>query len=153
MRRRILVAAVSLFLLLAGCSDKDRPPQKDVKLTPRVYKVALLKVQGYIEATGTIQHDMEGGTKIVSPVPGIVERIFVKFGERVQAGTPLLSIRSIDVNDAYTGYQASLAQLKQAERLYNLNQKLFEIGSVTRNDLLSAAVSYTHLTLPTKRIV
>jgi len=143
MNRRM--TAFTLLLLLAatgGCSEKDNQPKKDVKLTPHLYKATIMKVQGYIEATGTIQADLEGGAKIVAHVPGVVDRIYVKFGEKVKAGAPLVSIRSIDVNDAYTQYQSSLSQLKQAERLHNLNKKLFEIGAVTRNDLLTAEAGY-----------
>ena len=137
-----LLGAISLLLILTGCSEKGNQPQKDVKLTPHIYKAAILKVQGYIEATGTIQADLEGGAKIVSPGAGVVDRIFVRFGEHVKAGAPLLSIRSIDVNDAYTSYQSSLSQVKQTERLYDLNKKLFEIGAVTRNDLLGSEANY-----------
>jgi membrane fusion protein, heavy metal efflux system len=130
------------FLSTIGCSDNGNQQKKDVKLTPHLYKTTIVKVQGYIEATGTIQADLEGGAKIVSPVPGVVDRIFVKFGEKVKAGAPLLSIRSADVNDTYTSYQSSLSQVKQSERLYNLNNKLFEIGAVTRNDFLAAEAGY-----------
>ena len=142
MKKMIVYSAAVLALIAVGCSDGGQKPKADVKLTPHIYKVSIVKVQAYIEATGTVQADLDGGAKIVPHVPGVVDKIFVKFGERVRAGTPLLSLRSTDVNDAYTSYQTSLAQLKQAERLYNLNRKLFEIGAVTRNDLLSSEAAY-----------
>jgi membrane fusion protein, heavy metal efflux system len=142
MKNKIAILAAVFLFLATGCSEKTDPSKKDIKLTPHLYKTTIMKVQGYIEATGTIQADLEGGAKIMPPVPGVVDRIFVKFGEKVKAGTPLLSIRSTDVNDTYTSYQASLSQLKQAERLYNLNKKLFEIGAVTRNDFLAAEAGY-----------
>ncbi len=146
MKKRVAVFAFLFLILVTGCSEKADQPKKDVKLTPHLYKTTIVKVQGYIEATGTIQADLEGGARIVSPVPGIVERIHVKFGEQVKVGAPLLSIRSADVNDAYSGYQSSLAQLKQAERLYHLNKKLFEIGAVTRNDFMAAEAGYEQAT-------
>lgn len=141
MKKRILLV-LSLIFVAGGCSDSSNRSPKDVKLTPHTYKVASMKVQSFIEATGAVQADLEGGAKIVPYVPGVVDRIFVKFGERVQAGAPLISIRSAEVNDTHTGYQASLSQLKQAERLYTLNKKLFEIGAVTRNDYLAAEANY-----------
>ena len=141
MKRKLIFVALFFFVVM-GCSDSGKRSSQDVKLTPHTYKVTNMKIQSFIEATGIVQADLEGGAKILPHVPGVVDRIFVKFGERVQPGAPLISIRSTDVNDAYTVYQTSLSQLKQAERLYNLNKKLFEIGAVTRNDLLAAEASY-----------
>jgi cobalt-zinc-cadmium efflux system membrane fusion protein len=132
---------LSILLMTAGCS-KEADQLKEVKLTPFIYKVTVNKVQSYIEATGSVQADLEGGAKILPPVPGVVDRILVKHGDKVAAGTPLLSLRSIDVNDAYTGYLASLTQLRQAERIYQLNKQLFEIGAMTRNDLLASEAAY-----------
>ncbi|MDD5167626.1 MAG: efflux RND transporter periplasmic adaptor subunit [Syntrophales bacterium] len=142
MKKRIAVSLLLMLFIPAGCSNTDNQPKKDVKLTPHIYKASILKVQGFIEATGTIQADLEGGAKIVAPVPGVVDKIFVKFGESVKAGAQLLSIRSTDVNDTYMSYQSSLSQLKQTERLYGLNKKLFEVGAVTKNDLLASEAGY-----------
>ena len=142
MIKKIPALIITMLLLATGCSDKADPAKKDIKLTPHIYKTTILKVQGYIEATGTIQADLEGGARIMPPVPGVVDKIHVKFGEQVKAGAPLVSIRSADINDTYTSYQSSLSQLKQAERLYNLNKKLLEIGAVTRNDFLAAEAGY-----------
>jgi len=129
------------LLVAVSCSEKG-DVGKDVKLIPYIYKVTVNKVQGYIEATGSVQADLEGGAKILPPVSGVVEKIYVHVGHSVKAGTPLLSIRSADVNDAYSNYLSSLAQRKQAERLYNLNKQLFEVGAVTRNDLVSSESAY-----------
>jgi cobalt-zinc-cadmium efflux system membrane fusion protein len=96
------------------------------------------KVRATIETTGTVQPDLEGGAKIVSPLAGTVEKIFVRVGDAVRRGTPLAAVRSSDVSDAHAGYLSAQAQMKQAERSYNLNKKLFDIGAVTKNDLLTS---------------
>ena len=40
------------------------------------------------------------------------------------------------MTESYANYLSTLSQLKQAERIYNLNKQLFAVGAVTKNDLL-----------------
>lgn len=134
----ILIIALSL---LWSCSKGD-PPKDETKDELHTYKVSSQKVQAYIEATGSIQADLEGAAKILSPLQGSVEKIFVKMGDHVKKGTPLAVLRSSDVSDAYASHLSTLSQLKQAERIYNLNKELFEVGAVTKNDLLNSEASY-----------
>jgi biotin carboxyl carrier protein len=74
-----------------------------------------------------------------------VENIFVKVGDAVKVGIPLVSVRSPDVSDAYSNYLSNLSQVKQAERICNLNRQLFEIGAVTKNDLLASEANCEQL--------
>ncbi|MBF0486785.1 MAG: efflux RND transporter periplasmic adaptor subunit [Nitrospirae bacterium] len=132
---------IIVLSLLLGC-EKKQPPKEEAKDAPRTCKVAFQKVQTFIEATGSVAADLEGGAKILSPLAGSVEKIFVKIGDSVKKGTPLAVVRSADVSDAYSSHLSTEAQLKQAERIYNLNKQLFEIGAVTKNDLLNSEAGY-----------
>ena len=144
--------AVALFVvifLLFGCT-KTKDPSKDTKQDPEyktieTYKVSTQEVSSYIEATGSIQPDLEGSAKITAYLAGTVDNIFVKVGDRVRKGAPLASIRSPDVSDTYSNYISNLSQLKQAERVYNLNKQLFEVGAITKNDLLTSEANYEQL--------
>jgi len=138
--KRITVLILSL-LALTGCEKKD-PPKEEVKKELKTCTVAAQKVEVSIEATGTVQPDQEGGAKILTPLAGSIEKIFIRVGDPVRKGTPLASLRSSDVSDAHSGYLSALAQMKQAERSYQLNKKLFEIGAVTKNDLLTSEANY-----------
>ncbi len=137
---RTLALAIVSCLLLSGCGSEASQPVEEVGTGAgtAVYKVCSQKVETHLEATGTIQPDLEGGAKIVPAVGGVVQRILVKVGDPVKKGTPLITIRSADVSDAYAGYLSALAQLKQAERMANLDRELFEAGAVTKMDLLNA---------------
>ena len=136
-------AILILFLsILAGCTGKENADPKDVKVAQQVYRVGTQSVQDTIDATGMVQPDMEGGAKILSPIPGAVEALFVKAGDHVQKGAPLVMLRSSDTSDTYAGYLSSQAQLKQAERTYNLNKQLFDVGAITKNDLLTSEANY-----------
>jgi len=139
---------VSLFIIFVfvfcGC-NKATPQKNEVKKSLSTYKVSSQKVQSYIEATGTIQPDTEGGAKILSPLQAAVEKVLVRIGDSVKKGTPLVSLRSSDVSDTHASYLSTTAQLRQAERMYNLNKQLFEIGAVTKNDLLTSEANYEQL--------
>jgi len=133
-RKAVLIITL---LALMGCEEKQ-PTKEVVKKEPKTYAVSVRKVKGFIEATGTVQPDLEGGAKILTPLAGGVEKIFVRVGDPVGRGTLLASVRSSDVSDAHSGYLSAQAQLRQAEQSYQLNKKLFEIGAVTKNDLLTS---------------
>jgi len=148
MRRIFTVFAV--LCVLWGCtksqdSAKDYPKDTPAEMKVETYKVSSQEVTRFIEATGSIQPDIEGSAKVISGVAGTVENIFVKVGDRVNKGEPLVSIRSPDVSDAYSNYLSNLSQLKQAERVCNLNKQLFEIGAVTKNDVLSSEANCEQL--------
>jgi membrane fusion protein, heavy metal efflux system len=136
------LALVAILSILTGCAgtpeSKEFPPDKKIQ----TYKVSCQEVLSYVEATGSVQPDIEGSAKIVSPLAGTVESIFVKVGEKVSKGVPLAAIRSFEVSDAYSNYLANLSQVKQAERVYNLNKQLYDVGAVTKNDLMTSEANY-----------
>jgi len=141
--KRLMMFLVSI-LLFSGCTGNPESKEKVSGTEKKIetYRVSCQEVPSSIEATGTIQPDIEGSAKIVSGLAGTVENIFVKVGDRVRKGDPLCAIRSPDVSDTYSNYLSNLSQVKQAERIFNLNKQLFEVGAVTKNDLLTSEANY-----------
>jgi cobalt-zinc-cadmium efflux system membrane fusion protein len=139
---RTILSLIAVALLFAGCTStqeaKEKPPEKKIQ----TYKVSSQEVSSSIQATGTIQPDIEGSAKIISNLAGTVEGVFVKVGDKVSKGDSLCAIRSPDVSDTYSNYLSNLSQVRQAERIYNLNKQLFEVGAVTKNDLLASETNY-----------
>jgi len=137
-----LLPWIAAALLFAGCTStqeaKEKPPEKKIQ----TYRVTCQETSSSIQATGTIQPDIEGSAKIISNLAGTVEGIFVKVGDKVKKGDSLCAIRSPDVSDTYSNYLSNLSQVRQAERIYNLNKQLFEVGAVTKNDLLASETNY-----------
>lgn len=146
--RKVILLIIFLFVFIS-CSKNENPDKeiskKEIKNELHTYKVTSEIVQSYIEATGTIQPDLDGVVKILSHLPGKVESISVKIGDSVKKGTPLITVRASDISDTYSNYISNLSQLKQAERSYNLNKQLFEIGAVTKNDIIISEASYEQL--------
>jgi membrane fusion protein, heavy metal efflux system len=141
---KITFMIVFFSLVLGGCMKNESATTTDTnaKTETKTIKVSSQKVDFYIETTGSIQPDKEGGAKIISPLGGSVEKIFVKVGDAVKKGDALVTLRSSDVSDNYANYLQSVSQLKQAERIYNLDKDLFKVGAVTKNDLLNSEANY-----------
>jgi cobalt-zinc-cadmium efflux system membrane fusion protein len=144
MRKYILLPLifVALPLFFWSCNKSDQSKQTEAKQEIKTCKVVIQEVQSYIEATGSVQADLEGTSKVISHLAGNVNQILIKVGDRVKKGDPLLIIKSPDVTDIYSSYLSGLAQFKQAERVYGLNKQLFEIGAITKNDLLNSEAAY-----------
>jgi membrane fusion protein, heavy metal efflux system len=148
MKKKLLLGCIILLAAsaLIGCNKSEKSATKDGKEELKTYKVSTQEVITYIEATGSVQPDLEGTSKILPFLPGTVSKIYVRAGDRAKKGDPLVSITSPEVTDTYSAYLSALAQLKQAERIYNLNKQLFEVGAVTKNDLLNSESTHKQLT-------
>ena len=115
MRIVTLIATVFVLYSCAGTPEPKGSPETTKKI--QTHKVTFQDVPSYLEATGSIQSDIEGSSKIISPLAGTIENIFVRVGDRVKKGNPLAAIRRTYVSDAHSKYLSNLAQLKQADRL------------------------------------
>ncbi len=144
MMRRVIPVLLGLALLCCagGCSKSGESAKKSEQEQLKTYKVTTADVQTFIEATGTVQADLQGSAKVVAYLPGTVRGIAVRAGDAVKKGDSLLTVTSPEITDTHTSYSAALSQMRQAERIYNLNKQLFEIGAVTKNDLLLSEANY-----------
>ncbi len=95
-------------------------PAGEVQLTDS--QVASLKIEtagaddGYARtgASGQITVDETRSTPVFLPYSGQVQQVFVQNGDRVQAGSPLLSVHTTDIADARNALAAALAQRTSA---------------------------------------
>ncbi len=149
MKEKFRVGALGLVVLwAAACSRSGAAPNDPAAAREKAIPVARVvsrKVPVYIEATGAVQADLDGGAKILAPVAGAVSRILVRIGDPVRKGQALMTVRSPEISDAYASCLSTTAQMLQAERIYRLNEKLIDVGAVTRNDLLASEASYEQL--------
>lgn len=127
-----------------GCSSRVAA-KKEGHIDVNTCNISSQEIQIFIETTGSVQADLEGRANIVSPLDGIVDRIFVKAGDRVRKGEHLLAVRSSGVSDTYANYLSVHLQLKQAERVYDLNKDLYQFGAITKNDLINTEANCEQL--------
>lgn len=143
-----------LFALLAGslivgCSES----QKDQVVTPQPTQLATLRLQTIHPETREIQESIVGtGTigaaqtsNIGVVTPGIVERVFVKVGDRVKKGQPLFQTRKTDyeisVQLARAELTATEARAEQARLDYERAKDLLEKKFISQAQLDTAGNS------------
>jgi len=140
MKVRFLMIA---FVLLFACGKKEEKlTEKEKTQETQTIQVVFQKVQDFVEATGSVQPDKEGVVKITSRLPGVVQSINVQVGDKVKKGQLLAVIKAPDTTDLYSQKISLTAQLEQSKRLYELKQRLYEVGAIPKSELMDAETNY-----------
>lgn len=132
----ILIAALAVFFITrkgAGeAEDEDVKGQALVTLAP----VAHGQVEDVEETTGVVQADPGGAVAVTAPRSVVVLRVFVRPGEAVKAGQPLLEVA--DAPASALVYAQALHARDFARRDLDRTRRMAEEHLAT-NDQLSAA--------------
>lgn len=152
--------------LKAETSKKDKSFKAEAvkEITPEV--VSTIKVKGEkaivkITSSGVVQPSEQGIANVVSPINGLVEKMYINIGNKVTKDMILLKLKSVDVNDIKSGYLATVSdtksgvlttknQLEEAKRLFNLNKELFKVGAISKNDLIASENNLKQLEITLK---
>jgi RND family efflux transporter MFP subunit len=135
--RLAVLFAVILAALAAGCGQKQAAggqgePAVAVK-TVVVEPVSIPDASEYL-ATLKSRHS----TALNPQVEGAVTRIFVKSGDRVKAGTPLMEIDPLKQQATLSSQEASRAaqesNVRFAQIQWERSQKLYAAGVTSRQD-------------------
>lgn len=131
---------VLLVIVLTACEQKPETPLKnsaprieelpsEAETTIEVFRVETTTVQDVIRATGTIAPKQ---TSRIGPlVEGVIEKVFVRVGDRPRKDEPLFQVRSIEYEQEVARAQGALnvatANLKlRVKRLRRARQMLKE---------------------------
>lgn len=140
----ILIGLFGFGLILISCSgDSELSENSSGGIIPAVEAVQsrfgslplTQRLSGIVEAKNQIE--------IYPEVTAVVEEVFVKDGEPVKKGDPLVRLRDKEfqkrLKQATAGYQIAVAQLKQAEaRLNELKSELRRTETLAEHGLASA---------------
>lgn len=145
--RVFLLAGVSA-LLVAGCG-KTEAGNQGAAGAPQAMPVQVIvaKMQKIPDTTEYLSVLKSRHSATINPqVGGQITKIFVKSGDRVAAGTPLLQIDPLKQQATVSSQQAAVAA-QQATVAYAKTQldrqkKLFEAGVTPKQDLDNAQSSY-----------
>jgi HlyD family secretion protein len=136
----VIFVVVFLFLLLSG--KKDKVPLKQVKVVRGTISEKAL-------AVGTIEPEKE--IKVKSIIPGIVQEVLFKVGDKVKAGNTLFKISPnptpieyVETTRAIEVAQVTLSKL-QADRRRNL--KLFEQSLISQSEMDGVESAYNEASL------
>ena len=148
MKRYVIVGAVAGAILIAvvaarrgeraGAATRANPDSghavelggSDLARAARVDLIAGVPVSGTLDPSVVI--------RIASPIPEVVEAVFVREGEAVHAGQALARFRTGAVEPAALSAEA---QRRLAASDYDRMQNLFKEGAVSQRDVENAEVS------------
>jgi cobalt-zinc-cadmium efflux system membrane fusion protein len=136
-----VIAAVAVLALRGGgqpaageSSAKDALPAGVVELTAEAQRtggvetatVAKQHLPTALSVTGTVA-PVESRVAHVRPLSrGVVERVSVTLGQRVQRNQPLITFDSIELGERIGEFLAQAAALRQAEADLAVRQRVFE---------------------------
>ena len=146
--RTLATSSVSTMLvgvlLVAGCGERSNEPAPStpaheakpaavartiqspaaVRERLKIEAVALQKVPEIVTAPGEVALDLKQVAKITSRIDGQVDQIFVQLGTRVKKGQPIVSIRSLQLDQLIEEYLVGKAQVDVAENTFHRTEKL-----------------------------
>lgn len=135
-----------LSLLVAGCGnnvDAGKPAG------PQAFPVKVMTAQAQMvpQSTDYLATLKSRNSAAIQPqVEGDITRIFVRSGERVEAGTPILEIdpskQQATVNNQEAAYKSKLATMEQDRIDLERKQKLFAAGVIAKADLDASQSAY-----------
>jgi RND family efflux transporter MFP subunit len=147
---KVFVCTVGLFAsvaLAAGCGKTSAgdPAAGAVQAMP--VQVLVAKAQNIPDTTEYLSILKSRHSATINPqVEGQITKIFVKSGDRVKAGTPLLQIDPLKQQATVSSQEASrLAQeanLRYAKVQLDREKRLFEAGVVAKQELDNAQTNY-----------
>ena len=153
---RPLYQLLAVSLLVAGCSHSGADPveekpsverQGDKIVIPvgsplrerlKVEPVREQSIQRHLTAPAVVEADPSRLAKITPPVAGKVVRLFVKFGDTVKNGQPLLSMDAPDLVQAQSEYLRAKSSLSQAEKTLARQEDLAAHGIGARREVEQA---------------
>jgi cobalt-zinc-cadmium efflux system membrane fusion protein len=117
----------------------------DVTLTPaqltkvRVGAVTLAPFHNTVQTTGTVAFNGDRSTQVLAPVSGPITRILVNPGAYVRRGAALATVTSPDFASAIAAFRKAQSQYRNAQRIADLDAKLFENDAIARREAEQSA--------------
>jgi len=107
-----------------------------------VETVAPQNVRHELNVPATAEADPSKVTKVSPPLQGRVVKLYVRLGEAVKEGAPLLSFDSADLAGAQSDYLKAKSAETQTQRTFRRQQDLKEHGIGAQKDLEQAEADY-----------
>ncbi|THB64380.1 MAG: efflux RND transporter periplasmic adaptor subunit [Gammaproteobacteria bacterium] len=133
-----------LFLLVAGCKDKNKAPLKEI-IRPVRYQLVTQSDTGVSKGfSGMAQSALQATMSF--KVSGTVKRIAIKVGDQLKKGDEIAVLDARDyelkVAEISAGVNRIESQLRNARAVYKRSRKLYEHRNISRNDYDAAKAAY-----------
>jgi len=146
-QHRMIDARWVIVLALWACGacgnrDQEQPPpaavapSKEAQLTRvievppkikerlRTQSVTTRAIDEIVTAPGEVTLDLKRVAKITSRIEGQVEHVYVRLGDRVASGQPLVAVGSLQLDQLVQEYLVAKAQAEVAENGFRRTEKL-----------------------------
>lgn len=138
-----------------GAATPNRVQGDKVVLEEDAFKIAAIQsapvsrgsVPVLFQAPGEVQLAEDRIAHVTPQLPGVVRAVYTRVGDRVQRGTPLCLIESIDLGDAMASYVTARAETDLAEQNFARMKQLSEKGLRTQNELIAVEADLTRARL------
>ncbi len=125
------VAAIGFVAAVAAVVGGNKPPSA----VPAPFPSAQSPFPNYVAGTGLIEAST-GNIAIGTPVSGIVDAIYVKWGDWVSTGQPLFKL---EARDLFAQLQVANTRVQEAEATLAKNKNLLTVGEgLTSGSSISA---------------
>lgn len=161
MNRKVLLTGAAVFLaaiaILTGCSkssakadsseDTAPPPaQVEPDMDASNFKVdhpeqfpvvaaASYRAAPELNVTGVVSPDVSKQVPVISTATGKVIDIKVRVGDAVQKGQVLFTVRSADINGAFSDYRHAVAAEQLAKKQLDRAKILLDDGAIPKSQL------------------
>jgi RND family efflux transporter MFP subunit len=135
--------AALMSVALGACSRQQAPPPGAQAMPPAAVEIAIARNQPIEDATEYVATLKSRNSTTIQPqIDGQITRIFVKSGDRVKQGTPLIQIDPRRQQAAVSSQEAERAS-KEANVGYARQQEqraseLFKAGAISKQELEQA---------------
>lgn len=141
----IFIFFIALSLLLSGCKEEvkktpEKPKQELKTVKPSREFARIIKI-----FPATVSFEPDGVVNILPQISGKIDRIYVKVGDSVKKGQILAKLKALDTTDIQSNYYSVKTQLLEAKRIYELNKKLFEVGAISKSELIASEANLKQL--------
>ncbi|RPI29005.1 MAG: efflux RND transporter periplasmic adaptor subunit [Acidobacteria bacterium] len=133
-------------------------PEGQARFNIKFAQVQTRTGQRMIEATGSVEAN---GTRLAHVRPlarGRINEVYVRLGDRVQAGQPLLSYDNVELGEVLGQYLAALAEIERSDAATELARaglerarSLVELGAVAKAELQRRETEYRNSLAETER--
>ncbi|MDR0505506.1 MAG: efflux RND transporter periplasmic adaptor subunit [Dysgonamonadaceae bacterium] len=147
MKSNIIIAQVIFIFSIVGCSGGHKESlcaTDNASFAENVKTVEVSSVNQETELTlaGKVEYDPDRIINYVSPIHGLVERVYFSLGDKVQKGQTLFDIRSSDLSALQSELLAQEAELDVARRALMNAQSMYDDKMVSDKDLLEAKAKF-----------
>lgn len=108
----------------------------------RVSKAVAGEIDSTLRLPGEVRLNLEETAKVMPRIPGFVNRIPVKEGERVEKGALLATLTSHKLGEYYSNYNSAKEQEELARSEFEMAEKLIGGNATSRKEYLQYKREY-----------